>query len=147
MLEEAVESKRALKKFKEFVESQGGSLECVEDTSKFPKPSIVMDVLADSSGFVEKINASQVGRVAMILGGGRATKESQLDLKVGVVLHKKVGDKVEKEDCIATLYANDLEQLKEAKELLEKSYSFSIRPTSKNILIKWIVTKNGARKA
>ncbi len=147
MLEEAVESKRALKKFKEFVKSQGGSLECVENTSKFPKPSIVMDVLADSSGFVEKINASQVGRVAMILGGGRATKESQLDLKVGVVLHKKVGDKVEKEDCIATLYANDLEQLKEAKELLEKSYSFSIRPTSKNILIKWIVTKNGARKA
>ena len=75
----------------------------------------------------------------MILGGGRETKESEIDLSVGLVLHKKVGDAVKKGDSLATIYANDTEKLEIAKERFLNAYTIDQNPVEKKPLIKGIV--------
>lgn len=107
MLMNAIESGKALEKLKEFVRAQGGDTSCIEDTSKLPKAKYVKQVIIDKDGYVNKIHAENIGIVAMELGAGRATKESVIDLSVGIVLNKKRGDKVSKGDTIACVYAND----------------------------------------
>lgn len=145
-LEAVIENKAALKKLAEMIESQGGDASTVYDTDKLPKASIIMEVNAKENGFVEKIDTSDIGAASLILGGGRETKESVIDLAVGIVLHKKVGDRVEAGESIATIYANDLEKLALAKEKLLNAYHLTITPAKQQALIKWIVSKNGAKK-
>lgn len=146
MLEKVVEDKSALNKLAELVEAQGGDKSFVYETEKFPKPSIIMEVPSFETGFVEKIDTSDIGAVSLILGGGRETKESEIDLSVGVVLHKKVGDKVEQGENIATLYANDLDKLSLAKDRLLNAFCITVTPAKPQPLIKWIVGKNGVKK-
>ncbi len=146
MLKDVIETGKALDKFAQLVEAQGGNPEFVYDTGKFKKASIVMEVQSARSGYVEKIHTGDIGEVALILGGGRTTKESIIDLSVGIILHKKVGDKVEKGETIATLYANDPDRLSEAKDRLLSAYDITVTPAKADILVKWIVSKNGAKK-
>ena len=91
-----IEDKSALKKFQEFVEAQGGDARAIDNTELLPKASIVMEIKAEEDGFVEKIETEEIGMVCLLLGGGRETKESEIDLSVGLVLHKKIGDAVKK---------------------------------------------------
>ncbi len=137
---------QALKKLEEFVTAQGGDARAIEDPSLFPKASIVMEILAEEDGFVEKIETDEIGMVSLILGGGRETKESQIDLSVGVVLHKKIGDAVKKGESIATMYGNDLKKMEEAKTRFLSAYTFSKTPAAKGAFIKWIITKTGTAK-
>lgn len=143
---EVINNGKALEKFAELVEAQGGNREYIFDTEKFKKASIIMDVSSETTGYVEKIETALIGGVSLVLGGGRETKESEIDLSVGVVLHKKVGDKVEKGDCIATLYANDINKLSVAKDKLLAAYNITVTPAKASPLIKWIVSKSGAKK-
>lgn len=145
-LENSVKNGDALKKLAELVKAQGGDETYVYNTDKLVKSSIIMDVNSEVSGYVEKIETEDIGRVSLVLGGGRENKDSVIDLSVGVVLHKKVGDKVEKGDAIATLYANDLDKLSVAKDILVNAYSITVTPAKSKPLIKWIVGKNGAKK-
>lgn len=120
LLKENIENGKALEKLKEFVEAQGGDSSYVDDVSKFPQAKYVIEVKSNKSGYINKINAENLGLIAMELGAGRATKESIIDLAVGIKLLKKRGDKVEKEDVLGYIYANDLEKANKAKEdLLE----------------------------
>ncbi|MBD5136222.1 MAG: pyrimidine-nucleoside phosphorylase [Lachnospiraceae bacterium] len=146
MLEKVVEDKSALNKLAELVEAQGGDKSFVYETEKFSKPSIIMEVPSVETGFVEKIDTSDIGAVSLILGGGRETKESEIDLSVGVVLRKKVGDKVEQGENIATLYANDLNKLSLAKDRLLNAFCITVTPAKAQPLIKWIVGKNGVKR-
>lgn len=145
-LENSVKNGDALKKLAELVKAQGGDETYVYNPDKLVKSSIIMDVNSEVSGYVEKIETEDIGRVSLVLGGGRENKDSVIDLSVGVVLHKKVGDKVEKGDAIATLYANDLDKLSVAKDILVNAYSITVTPAKSKPLIKWIVGKNGAKK-
>lgn len=145
-LRETIENKSALGKFREFIEAQGGDGTVVENTDLLPKASIVMDVISEESGFIKHIDTSEIGMVSLILGGGRETKDSEIDLSVGIELKKKVGDRIEKEEVIATIYANDLERLKAAKERLDMAYEISVTPVNKQQLVKWVISKNGAKK-
>lgn len=145
-LHQTITSGGALKKLEEFVTAQGGDARAIEDTSLFPKASIVMEILAEESGFVEKIETDEIGMVSLILGGGRETKESKIDLSVGVVLHKKIGDAVKEGESIATMYGNDLKKMEEAKTRFLAAYTFSKTPAAKGSFIKWIITKNGTAK-
>lgn len=146
MLYETIENGSAKRKLKEFIEAQGGDSSVVEDTGRLPKASIVMDIIAQENGFVKRIDTEQIGMASLVLGGGRETKDSEIDLSVGIVLQKKIGDKVEKEDVVATIYANDLEKLKMAKEKLELAYEFSKTPVNGQHLVKWIISEKGAKK-
>lgn len=120
LLKENIENGKALEKLKEFVEAQGGDSSYVDDVSKFPQAKYVIEVKSNKSGYINKINAENLGLIAMELGAGRATKESIIDLAVGIKLLKKRRDKVEKEDVLGYIYANNLEKANKAKEdLLE----------------------------
>ena len=139
MLQQVIEDGSALKKLAEFVKAQGGDAAAVYDTSKLPKASIIEAVEAPQSGYISKIACAEVGICSLILGGGRETKESEIDLAVGLVLTKKVSDYVENGETIAYIHANDAEKLKAAKERFLQAYTFSEAAPEKSVMIKHIL--------
>lgn len=143
ILREVINNKKALQKLAELVQYQKGNSQAVYDTTLLPKSSIEYKVMADREGYVSAIQCEEIGVAAMILGGGRETKDSVIDLSVGIILNKKVGDYVSKGDVIATFYANDENKLKAAVERFKKAYSFSDEKVSAPQMIKYIVTKEG----
>ncbi len=119
LLKESISSGRAFLKFKEFIAAQGGNIDFVMDCSKMHPAKYIIEVKSDREGFISKIHAEGVGLIAMKLGAGRITKESIIDLSVGVVLNKKRGDRVFKNDILAYIHASDLNIGNElAEELL-----------------------------
>jgi pyrimidine-nucleoside phosphorylase len=145
MLDEAVKSGRALDKLAEFVERQGGDKDMVYHPEKLPKAGIIQEIEAPCDGYIQKIVCDEIGICSLILGGGRETKESSIDLSVGLVLHKKVGDSVKKGDSLATIHANSQEKLETAKERFLRAYTIDRNPVEKKPLIKGIVTLNKNR--
>ena len=96
MLMENIENGKGLEKLKDFVKAQGGDISPIDDYSKFPQAKYVEKVTSPVDGYITKIHAEAFGLIAMELGAGRATKESEIDLAVGIVLNKKRGEKVNK---------------------------------------------------
>lgn len=139
MLERVIADGSALRKLAEFVEAQGGEPAAVYDTSLLPKASIVEEILSDTEGYVEKIVCDEIGICSLMLGGGRETKESGIDLSVGLILHKKVGDYVKTGESLATIYANDKVKLAASKERFLKAYSFGKEPVTPGKLIRGII--------
>ena len=139
MLIEAVQSGKALNKFVEFIAAQGGNTEQIYNLELLPKATLSMDVYLEEEGYVDKIICDEVGVCSLILGGGRENKESEIDLSVGIILHKKVGDYVTKDSPIATLYANSEKKMKEAYERLRNAYSVSKEKISERELIQGII--------
>ena len=138
-LTHAVESGAALKKLAEMVSAQDGDGNDVYDTSRLPDAKVKLEVPSEVSGYIGRILADHGGLVSMHLGGGRATKDSEIDLSVGVILHKKVGDKVEKGESLATIHASSEEKAQEAAKLLRDCYQFSDTPVERPEFIKAIV--------
>ena len=122
MLEEVIENGSALEKLKEFVEAQGGDTSVIDDTTKLPKAKYVVEVKATEEGVVKKIHSDKMGIVAMELGAGRATKESEIDLAVGIVLNKKRGDKVKKGDVLAYIHSNNESNIEKATKGVIENY-------------------------
>lgn len=141
MLEKVIEDGSALDKLAEFIEAQGGDKELVYHPDKLPTASIIEEILSPLEGYIEHIECDEIGICSLILGGGRETKESDIDLSVGLVLSKKVGDFVRKGEALAVIHANDSEKLRSAKERFLKAYTFSEDPVEKKKLIKGIVTQ------
>lgn len=139
MLYKTIEDKTALNKLAQFIEAQGGDKRDIFDTDRLPKASIVYDVTANEEAYVASINSEEIGNTSLILGGGRRNKSDIIDLSVGIILHKKVGDYVKAGESIATLYANDENKLAEAKDRLLNAYSFSKDIVEHQILIKGII--------
>ena len=129
----------AFESFKKFVVAQGGSDEEVLHPEKLPVARYVKDVLCEEEGFIAKIQTEEIGRISLLLGGGRETKESAIDLTVGLVLNKKRGDKVQKGDVLATIHANDKEKLAQAKERLRKAYAIVDTAVQNEAIIKDII--------
>lgn len=122
MLKETINSGSALNKLKEFIAAQGGDIECIDDTSKFPQAEHIIPVTSEKAGKVAKIHSENIGIIAMELGAGRATKESVIDQAVGIVLNKKRGDEVALGDIIAYVHANDLEKGNKAVKDILNNY-------------------------
>jgi pyrimidine-nucleoside phosphorylase len=138
-LSKVIEDGSALRKLAEFVTAQGGNADAVYDTSLFPKASITEEILSEKEGYVEKIDCEEIGLCSLMLGGGRETKESIIDLSVGLVLHKKVGAYVHAGDTLATIYTNDKEKLEAAKSRFLKAYHFGKEAPAAQTLIKGVV--------
>ena len=134
-----IEDGSALNKLAQLVEGQGGERKAVYDTSVLPEAPVKLEVVTNKIGYVNHISAADIGLVSMHLGGGRATKESEIDLSVGVYMHKKVGDKVSEGESLATIHASDMGKAKEAAELLKKCYDIVPTPVEKPKFIKGIV--------
>ncbi|MDA2732349.1 pyrimidine-nucleoside phosphorylase [Bacillus cereus] len=106
MLIEVMKNGKATEKFKEFLSNQGGDSSIVDNPEKMPQAKYVIDVPAKTSGVISNIVADEIGIAAMLLGAGRATKEDEIDLAVGLMLRKKVGDAVKEGEPFVTIYAN-----------------------------------------
>lgn len=129
----------AFETFKKFVVAQGGCEEEVLHPDKLPVAQYVEDVQCDESGYVAKIQTEEIGRISLLLGGGRETKESKIDLTVGLILNKKRGDAVQKGDVLATIHANDREKFEQAKERLRNAYTIVREEVDKEEIIKEII--------
>lgn len=103
---ENIENGKAYQKFLQMVERQGGDITYIENLDKFEKAKYVKEIISEKSGIIKEIPADVVAKYVCDLGAGRIRKEDKIDMAVGVVLHKKVGDKMEKGEVIATIYSN-----------------------------------------
>lgn len=139
MLMDTIRSGAALKKLQEFIEAQGGDSSAVMDTSTLPTAAYVLPVKSTKAGYINKIHAEDMGLIAMELGAGRATKESIIDLSVGIVLNKKRHHKVEAGDILAYVHSNDMEKANKAVEAILKSIIIEDKPIENIPLIYGIV--------
>ncbi|WP_165602778.1 pyrimidine-nucleoside phosphorylase [Lederbergia galactosidilytica] len=121
---EVIENGKALEAFKQFLKAQGGDPTVVDDFDKLAEAKYQIKVKTVEHGFVSEIIADEIGMAAMMLGAGRETKESKIDLSVGVVLHKKIGDHIEKGNIIATIHSNK-EDVSEVVNRIQNAYRFS----------------------
>lgn len=140
LLEEAISSGAALKVFKEFLSAQGGDASIVDDPSKLPQAKYTFEHAASKAGYVSTIIADEIGTAAMLLGAGRATKESDIDLAVGLMLNKKIGDRVEVGESLVTIYSNT-DEVTDVIDKLEKSIVISTHPVEAPLLIHEEITQ------
>lgn len=124
MLEEAIRSGKALEKFKQLVSSQGGDETVIDDPSKLPTASYTFEVEAKEDGYVTEMIANEIGNAASMLGAGRLTKDAEIDLAVGLIMNKKIGDKVIKGDSLVTIHSNS-EDVSAVKEKIYEAYRIS----------------------
>ena len=134
-LQEVIKNGKAIEKLQEWVSLQGGNPAAVLDYSLLPTAKYQQPVTLDQVGYVAGIEAESVGKSALVLGAGRETKESLIDLSVGIVLHKKIGDAIGEDDVVATIYYNDLEKCQAAEAILKAAYSVSNEKIEPNTLI------------
>ena len=113
LIMEQINNGKALQKFKQLVECQGGDISYIEDTSKFKTAKYKYELISQKDGIIKDLNAEQIGNIVCFLGGGRIKKEDEIDYDVGIILNKKVGDYVKKGDLLCTIFANSKEKLAE----------------------------------
>lgn len=129
----------ALKAFEQFVVAQGGIAEEVYHPELLPTATYIEDVICEKEGYVAKIHTEEIGRISLLLDGGRETKESEIDLAVGLILNKKQGDYVANGEVLATIHANNLDKLALAKERLLLSYEIVEEKVEKTPVIKSVI--------
>lgn len=139
LITETIEQRQALKKFEEFIENQGGSKEQILHPELLPKSRYVIPVLAEEDGYVSRILAQEIGGACMTLGGGRETKESAIDLAVGVILNKKKSDPVKRGEALAYIHANHREKAITASAKIQRAYELAKEPTQKGPMVKHII--------
>lgn len=142
-LKQVIADGSALRKLAEFVEAQGGDGEVVHHPERLPRAAIQRTVPAPKEGFVSHVECDEIGMCSLLLGGGRETKESGIDLSVGLVLQKKKGDYVEKGEPLAVIHANDEAKAAEAERRFLQAYEISSRAPEKTPLIKDVIDDAG----
>ncbi|RBP89520.1 pyrimidine-nucleoside phosphorylase [Cytobacillus firmus] len=139
-LENVIKDGSALDTFKVFLSSQGGDASVVDDPQKLPQANYTFELEAKQDGYVSEIAADEIGTAAMLLGAGRATKESEIDLAVGLMLRKKIGDQVQKGESLVTIYSN-FENVEEVKNMLYENIAISTEKVSAPVLIHEEITE------
>ncbi|CAM3436759.1 pyrimidine-nucleoside phosphorylase [Aeromicrobium ponti] len=139
-LENAMKDGSALETFKVFLSSQGGDASVVDDPQRLPQAKYKFELEAKVDGYVSEIVADEIGTAAMLLGAGRATKESEIDLAVGLVLRKKIGDKVNKGESLVTIYSN-FENVDEVRNMLYENIAISNEKVPVPVLIHEEITE------
>lgn len=139
MLEEVIENGSALELFGKLIEAQGGNAEIIHDTTLLPTAKYQIEVPALSSGYITKMPADDIGVAAMLLGAGRATKEDAIDLSVGIVLNKKIGDTIEIGEPLAIIHANT-ENVERSIALIQQHISIGAQLVDRPQLIGKMIT-------
>jgi len=148
LAESLIANGAALKKFGEMVRLQGGDPRVLENTSLLPTARNKVDVKSLGAGYVSAMDTEKIGVASLVLGGGRSTKEDVIDPAVGVIVHKKVGDKVDAGEPLCTVYYNSSSQLQESRTLIETSYTVSAAPLlKKRPLIHRVIENKGSSAA
>ena len=119
---DTINSGRAFDKFVQLAQRQGGDASYLYDLNKLEKAPIIIPVISNKNGWVKELNAEKVGKISIDLGAGRTKKDEDVDRRVGIILCKKIGDKVENGDCLAYIHANSEENLELQIERLKSAY-------------------------
>jgi pyrimidine-nucleoside phosphorylase len=137
-----IASGKAFERFRQMVELQGGDISTIDDPTRLPSVDHRVDVPSPAAGYVAAIACEEVGTACVILGGGRERKEDSVDPAVGIVIHKKIGDKVSAGETLCTIHCHSDEQASRAKKLLVESYTITASaPTRKTPLIHRVIHK------
>ena len=126
----ALDSGKGLEKLAELIKAQKGNPKVVEDLSLLPAANLVETVHASATGYIQSIPAQTIGYISLLLGAGRSKKEDSIDLSVGVILKKRVGEKVEKGEPLAELYAHDHSKLNLCRKKLKEAFCIAAEPPS-----------------
>ena len=119
---ENIKNGKALTKFKELVKNQGGDISYIEDTNKFKKAKYIIPVKVEKEGIIKELRAEEIGKLSVFLGAGRMKKEDKIQPEVGIVLNKKVGNEVKKDEIIAYIHANDEEKAIKSVERIKQIF-------------------------
>jgi pyrimidine-nucleoside phosphorylase len=126
MLEESLAEKKGLKKLAELIEAQGGNPEVIQNPELLPQPEVKIQINSRATGFIEKINALEIGMASRILGAGRKTKDESIDPSIGILLKRKVGDRIEKGEPLAVFYSDgDKQKIETATSRFLNAYIIS----------------------
>lgn len=125
LAERTLVSGAAFEKFMQMVAGQGGDISYIENPEKFPAAEISGEVLAKGTGYIGSMDTEGIGIAAGILGAGREKKDSEIDFSAGIVMKKKIGDRVEKGDVIAVLYTASGTKLDRAEKYLQQCYELT----------------------
>jgi len=141
-----ISSGKALEKFKQMIELQGGDSGVIDDASRLSQAKSRADVFSPTAGFVASMQCEQIGTACVILGGGRERKEDSVDPAVGIVLHKKVGDPVSAQEPLATIHYNSPPRAQEAARLISSSIQVGDVVPPKRPLIHRVIQKSGDQR-
>ena len=134
-----ISSGQALEKFRRMIELQGGDPRVIDDAKRLPQAQYTMKVAGTKAGCVASMQCEQIGTACVILGGGRERKEDSVDPAVGIVLHKKVGDRIASGEALATIHYNAEAKAERARELIESSVEVAATAPAKRPLIHRII--------
>ncbi|WP_195571086.1 pyrimidine-nucleoside phosphorylase [Paenibacillus sp. 1001270B_150601_E10] len=145
-LESHIQDGSAFERLKQLAQAQGGDAGMIEQPERLPQAAKRVEVKASDTGYVAAIEAESIGIAAMLLGAGRETKESKIDLAVGIDLRKKVADEVKAGDVLAVLHVNDEARVEEASARIVQAYQLSQTAVEEKPLVYAIVTKDGVQR-
>ncbi|MEF2964418.1 pyrimidine-nucleoside phosphorylase [Paenibacillus sp. M1] len=148
ILRDKLDSGAALDRLKMMVSAQGGDINQIEHPELLPQAELHVEVKSEKSGFVESIQAEEIGIAAMLLGAGRETKDSSIDLAAGLTLRKKIGDPVEAGEVLAVLHLNRPyeDRLEEAGRKVKEAYGITDAKVPNRPLVFALVTPEGVRR-
>jgi pyrimidine-nucleoside phosphorylase len=132
LAEKMIASGKAREKFREMIRLQGGNAAVMDDPGLLPQAKHRADVASPTSGFVTGFMCEQIGTAGVLLGGGREKKEDSVDPAVGIIVHKKVGDKVSAGEALCTIHYNSAERLERARPLVVQSYRIETSPPTQS---------------
>lgn len=142
LCEQIIASGKAFDRFRQMVELQGGDISAIDDPARLPGTDHRVDVPSPKAGYVTAITCEQIGTACVILGGGRERKEDSVDPAVGIVVRKKIGDKVSVGEPLCTIHCHSDAQAARAKSLLEESYQIAAEPpANKQSLLHRVIYK------
>lgn len=122
---ENINNGKALKKFEELVENQGGDVSYIKDATKFKNAKFILPVLSEKNGYIKSMNNEEIGYISCSLGAGRLKKEDEINSKVGIIINKKIGDKISSGDILGYIHSDDEKIGKKAVQDLKNCYEFS----------------------
>jgi pyrimidine-nucleoside phosphorylase len=140
-----ISSGKALDKFRQMVELQGGDARVIDDTKRLPQAQHTMQIASAKTGYLSSIQCEHIGTACVILGGGRERKEDSVDPSVGIVLHKKVGDRVDSGEPIATIHYDSEAKAERARQLIEASCEIADALPARRPLIHRVIAKSAEK--
>jgi pyrimidine-nucleoside phosphorylase len=142
---EVISSGKALEKFRRMIELQGGDALVLDDVKRLPQAKHTMQVMSPASGWISSMHCEQIGTACVILGGGRERKEDSVDPSVGITLHKKVGDRVDAREALATIHYNAEARAERARYLISDSIHVTDAAPARRPLIHRVIQSGGKR--
>lgn len=124
-IDKVIKNENALQILAEFIGESGGNKELVNNYDLLPKAKYKIEIFSENSGYIKRIKTEKIGKVAMIIGAGRAKKEDKIDHSVGINIFKKVGEKIEKNEKIAEIYYNDNKNINESQNMVLEAFELT----------------------